>query len=231
MSLEELARSYFLEGGALYDAAANFSASYPGEEQSYSNIAFGLLGFIVEQVSGQDFNVFCNENIFLPLGMTSTGWFSTEIDLERLAVPYDGETRLKPYAVASYPDGSLKTTVADFSKLLMAIMSGGAYKGQRILETATVREMMPDSPEDNLGWSPDVFGELFVDTDGHRVQGHLGGDPGVNTFAAFNPNDRTGLIVFMNGGQSLISPSPFLVFKMLNYRAPYRRLGIEAGLF
>ena len=58
MTLEELARNYYLEGGDLYDAAANFSNIHPGEEQSYSNIAFGLLGFIVEQVSRQAFNVY-----------------------------------------------------------------------------------------------------------------------------------------------------------------------------
>jgi hypothetical protein len=33
------------------------------------------------------------------------------------------------------------------------------------------------------------------------------------------------------GSQSLISPSPFMLVKMMNYRAPYRRLAKEAGLF
>jgi len=230
MTLEELARNYYLEDGDLYDPAENFSEIHPGGEQSYSNIAFGLLGFVVEQVSGQAFNAYCRENIFLPLGMASTGWFSTEINAERMAVLYDGEIRLKPYGVASYPDGGLKTTIIDFSKFLIAIMNGGEYGRQRILKTATVKEMMPDNPEDNLVWVPDVFSELFVDTNGRPVPGHLGGDPGVSTFAGFNPLNGTGMIVFMNGATSLIAPSPFLILKMANYRSPYKRLGIEAGL-
>jgi hypothetical protein len=38
------------------------------------------------------------------------------------------------------------------------------------------------------------------------------------------------MVVFMNGGPSLISPSPFWLLKMLNYRSPYQRLSIAAGL-
>ena len=231
MTLEQLVRNYYLVGGNLYDREGNFSKKQPGEEEDYSNVAFGLLGFIAEQVTGQAFNVYCNENIFSSLGMTSTGWFTTEIDLENFSVQYDGETPLKPYGVASYPDGGLKTTVSDFSKFLIAIMNGGEYHGQRILKQSSVDEMMPENPDDNLVWAPDVFSDLMVDTDGHPVPGHLGGDPGVSSFVGFNASKDRGVIVFMNGSQSLISPSPFMLVKMMNYRAPYRRLAKEAGLF
>ena len=95
------------------------------ENRAIPILLFGLLGSVVERVSGQAFNTYCEENIFLPLGLTSTGWFSAEIKLERMAVLYDGETTLKPYAVASYPDGGLKTTVIDFSRFLIAMMNGG----------------------------------------------------------------------------------------------------------
>ena len=230
MTLEELARNYYLAGGDLYDEAKNFSEIKPPEQRSYSNIAFGLLGLVVEQVSGQPFNVYCNDNIFQPLGMTSTGWFSTEVTQERMSVLYDGETRLKPYAVASYPDGGLKTTVVDYAKFLIAMMNGGEYRGRKILNPATVREMMPENPEDYLVWVPDVFSELFVETNGRPVPGHLGGDPGISAFAGFNPLNGTGMIVFMNGATSLVSPSMFLMVKMANYRSPYKRLGTEAGL-
>jgi hypothetical protein len=107
---------------------------------------------------------------------------------------------------------------------------GGEHGGPRILSEAAVKEMMPDNPEEYLVWVPDVFSELLVDTNGRPVPGHLGGDPGVSTFAGINPLNGTGMIVFMNGATSLISPSPFLILKMANYRSPYKRLGIEAGL-
>jgi CubicO group peptidase (beta-lactamase class C family) len=47
--------------------------NYPtGEEYSYTNTGYFLLGQIVEKVSGQSLNQFAQERIFKPLGMTHT---------------------------------------------------------------------------------------------------------------------------------------------------------------
>ena len=47
--------------------------NYPtGEEYSYTNTGYFLLGQIVEKVSGQSLNQFAQERIFRPLGMTHT---------------------------------------------------------------------------------------------------------------------------------------------------------------
>ncbi|OGD17628.1 MAG: hypothetical protein A2Y69_10090 [Candidatus Aminicenantes bacterium RBG_13_59_9] len=44
----------------------------PGEEFSYTNSGYFLMGQIVEKVSGKSLNAFAQENIFKPLGMTHT---------------------------------------------------------------------------------------------------------------------------------------------------------------
>ena len=44
----------------------------PGERYSYSNTGYVLLAYIVEMVSGQDFETFLSENIFEYLGMESS---------------------------------------------------------------------------------------------------------------------------------------------------------------
>jgi CubicO group peptidase (beta-lactamase class C family) len=44
----------------------------PGEEYSYTNTGYFLLGQIVERVSGKTLNEFAQERIFQPLGMTHT---------------------------------------------------------------------------------------------------------------------------------------------------------------
>ncbi|MDD1458300.1 beta-lactamase family protein, partial [Dolichospermum sp. ST_sed7] len=44
----------------------------PGEEFSYTNSGYFLMGQIVERVSGKSLNAFAQENIFRPLGMTHT---------------------------------------------------------------------------------------------------------------------------------------------------------------
>lgn len=44
----------------------------PGEEFSYTNTGYFLIGQIVERVSGKSLNAFARENIFEPLGLTHT---------------------------------------------------------------------------------------------------------------------------------------------------------------
>lgn len=226
VTLEEFVRAYFLEGGKWYDAEKNFSKKTPGEEHSYSNAGFGLLGYIVEYVSGEPFNEYSNDNIFTPLGMESSGWLAKEINLENMTVHYDQGNPLKPYSFPSYPDGALKTTALDYSKFLMAMMNGGVYKGQRILEESTVKEMLPENREENLVWTNDALGEfLVINTKDQKIQGHAGGDPGVFSVVYFNPENDRGVVLFVNSTTALLG------FKVFNIISIVNRLGREAQLY
>ena len=46
----------------------------PGEKWNYSNSGYVLLGYIIEQVSGQSYEMFLQQNIFDPLQMNNTGY-------------------------------------------------------------------------------------------------------------------------------------------------------------
>ena len=225
-TLEEFIRGYFLEGGQWYDAEKNFSKKTPGEAHSYSNAGFGLLGYLVEYVSGQPFNEYCNDNIFTPLGMESSGWLHAEIDPENLTVHYDQGNPLKPYSFPSYPDGALKTTALDYAKFLIAIMNGGVYEGVRILEESTVKEMLPENREENLVWENDVLNEfLVINTNDQHIQGHTGGDPGAFSVVYFNPENDRGVVLFVNSTPSVYG------FRLFNIVSIINRLGREAQLY
>lgn len=225
ISLAQFAQGYFLPGGQWFNAENNFSHVRPGAEYSYSNAGFGLLGLIVETVSGQPFNEYCRTFIFEPLAMHSAGWLSTEIDLDKLAVPYDDDTRMKPYSYATYPDGALKVSMQDYVKFIGAMLNGGSYRGRRILQESTVAEMLPANPADNIVWERAVLDEFLIDTNGHSVQGHSGGDPGAFSLVAFNPDRETAIIFFVNGTPSLLG------FRILNASSFIERLAQEGELY
>lgn len=46
--------------------------SQPGERSAYNNNGYGLLGLIIEQVSGQDYAAYMQQHIWAPLGMANT---------------------------------------------------------------------------------------------------------------------------------------------------------------
>jgi CubicO group peptidase (beta-lactamase class C family) len=193
VSLEEWIQNYLVPDGRYYDAKSNFHSWKPGNGNDYSNVGFGLLGYIVEQVANTPFNIYCKENILDPLGMDNSGWFLSEIDTLKHITPYEDQHPLKLYSFPNYPDGLLRASVRELSYFLMAIINGGEYNEVRILEESTLKMMLKEQIKEDksqgLCWENSEFKSLW---------GHSGGDPGVGTYMFFSPKTKIGVITFQN---------------------------------
>ena len=83
-----------MPGGRYYSAEENFHTWKPGTleippgPRAYTNVGFGLLGYLVEVITGEGFSEYCWKYIFTPLGMKSTGWYLADVDVAHHAVPY-----------------------------------------------------------------------------------------------------------------------------------------------
>ena len=89
LELSYYLNQYFTPGGNFYDSNLNFTNSMPGTNYTYTNNGAALIGLLVEEISGQAFNDYCNENIFEPLSMDNAFWFLSEIgNLNQIASPY-----------------------------------------------------------------------------------------------------------------------------------------------
>lgn len=88
LSLGEWIRSYFTGGGTDFNAAENFHPWAPASRWDYCNVAYGLIAYLVERISGTAFPTYCRERVFAPLGMPETSWFLADIDTSRHATPY-----------------------------------------------------------------------------------------------------------------------------------------------
>lgn len=201
ITLKAWIENYLVPGGDYYDAASNFHTWSPGAGSAYSNVGFGLLGYILEQVTGTSFNSYCKIHILEPLGMHKSGWFLHEIDTSAHIRPYSYERKdgsisdnkaLNLYSFPNYPDGLLRTSVRELSYFLMAIINDGAYNDARILKKSTVKKMLSiqiEKEAQGLCWEQSKFENLW---------GHSGGDPGVATYMYFSPKTKIGVITFQN---------------------------------
>ena len=224
ISLKDWIKEYFTPQGKYYDAEKNFHVWKPGigvvpkGPRAYTNVGFGLLGYLVEVISDMDFAQYCREHIFYPLGMKNTGWHIRDIDIANHAVLYSKITdnfksflpkydkdkqpsnkgELYPhclYSFYNYPDGLVRTSVTELSQFIRAYINGGAYQGAQILQSATIQTMLSDKHYGR--------GLCWVESrseDGEIAWGHTGGDPGVVTFSRFWPESEKGVVVFINGG-------------------------------
>jgi CubicO group peptidase (beta-lactamase class C family) len=91
----------------------------PGEEWDYSNTGFFLLSQVVKRVTGKTLRDFDQENIFAPLGMSSTQIFNdhTQIIPHRATgYGYDDEKKSFGVEMSNFEqtgDGSVQTSVED----------------------------------------------------------------------------------------------------------------------
>jgi CubicO group peptidase (beta-lactamase class C family) len=195
---------YLTPDGKWYDSIIWSEENRPGEIMMYANINFDIAAFLVEVISGQPFNDYCKENIFIPLDMFNTSFSLIDLNVENAAIPYHYQTsgthrRYDHHRILHYPAAGLRTTINDLSHFLIAHMNGGVYKGIRILEEETVDMMQTiQSSIENyiwygLGWRIwKVFGI-------EKYSGHTGDfTPGFSTTMKIRIRDNCGIIFFVN---------------------------------
>ena len=120
----------------------------PGTTPAYSNWATALTGYMVERVSGESFDDYCDKHIFAPLGMTNSTMRQPlpEALASQMASGYKpGQDAGKFEIVGPAPAGSLSSTGTDMAKFMIANLDQG--KGLLSPETAA---MMHDSPLDKV---------------------------------------------------------------------------------
>ncbi|GAA2491268.1 serine hydrolase domain-containing protein [Terrabacter carboxydivorans] len=165
----------------------------------YSNLAYGLLGAVVERVTGQDWEHVVRERILDPLGMTRTGLTPAADRAVGYQVdPYAGTAGEEPLFTlnATAPLGGLWSTVADIGRYAAYV----ARPDDRVVQPDTVEEMCrPIIMTDVDGWSG-AYGLGFgMGRRGDRVYvGHGGAMPGFLTGLRVRRKDGVGAIVFAN---------------------------------
>ncbi|MBD0316747.1 MAG: beta-lactamase family protein [Nitrospiraceae bacterium] len=126
--------------------------SDPGERWEYG-INIDFVGKAVEVVSGKRLDAYLRDHIFMPLGMTDTGFKLTDDQRHRLAAMHsrsaDGSLEPIPFEIPQDPEfhmggGGLYGTGPDYIAFLRMLLNGGALNGHRILKPETV-ELMAQS--------------------------------------------------------------------------------------
>jgi len=202
--LGQFIEDYFTPGGAYYDENLNFYPWSPGALYQYSNAGVALAAYLVEVISGMDFEEYCQQNIFAPLSMNESSFFLANLDPNHVAMPYywNGQTYAPygQYGFPYYPVGQLRTSTLQLARHLIAFEQYGQVDTVRILDSTTVAEMrtlqcISGPYYQCLIWWYWDFGGLSVYT-------HTGGFYGANTVNEFYPDENWGVIVLTNGESS-----------------------------
>lgn len=203
LALGEFLKNYLDFKGSYY-TNNNFLKAEPGREFSYSNIGAALAGYIIERVTGMRLNEYSKVFMFEPLRLKNTGWFFSDIDSDKHCQLYErkGEVlNVVPwYGLVTYPDGGVKTSVSDLTRILLSII--GSEK--QILSVKSRKELWQSNFKQNA--RPLNYGDPADENEGifwsmtHQMRriGHVGRDPGINTYMFYDRKINRGLVIFYN---------------------------------
>ncbi|MEO5910612.1 MAG: serine hydrolase domain-containing protein [Pelobium sp.] len=147
----------------------------PGTRYSYSGEGLYLLQFVIEQITGKDYETISQERVFNPFGMTNTSQvWQTRFDTN---ICYGHNAKGEPYELMKWKEanagGSMSTTFEDFTKFYTALISSkGLSKKSFSLMTS---QQIPIKSRSQFGPLANVDG-----TDNDNIQ--LGYGLGVGTF-------------------------------------------------
>ena len=175
----------------------------PGSTFSYSGGGYTILQLIVEEVSGQSFADFMQDEVFTPLGLEQTSYYWRE-DLQPLtAKAYDANGRLLPnYLFIEQAAAGVYTTAPELAEFGAAYLTGGG-----VLSRDAIAEMSqvaaPINPNSFEGYLSGMDGYglgVFVETlpDGSRAISHTGGNQGWRSLMIIAPARRAVLVVLTN---------------------------------
>lgn len=156
--------SQLLTPGGAYYTEDMWRKEPPGEYYTYCNANFGLAGTLIEKISGQNFDNFMSENLFIPLGITGSYIAEGVTDINNLAAIYRNEegkwapqtddfkgTLSSPRDFSGYktgtnaavfsPQGGLRISANELARVILLHLDKGKFDGNRIISKKSIRLM------------------------------------------------------------------------------------------
>jgi CubicO group peptidase (beta-lactamase class C family) len=197
---------FFYEGGttqrpAMDEAIGRYAIAVypPGAVYNYSNLGYGVLEEIVARASGRPFEDFMRDEVFLPLGMTTTT-IGTGAGLGNAAVRYDA--RRKPVAFYDFDHraaSAVYTSARELARFGMFHLKNHLKDQRRVLADSTIDRMQRVATPGDTGAGYGLGWGIGRDQ-GYRVVSHTGGMPGVSTTLKLYPEQNVVIAVLANTG-------------------------------
>ena len=205
-------------------ALANVTLDRPvGESFEYCNLNYGMLGLVIERVTGESYEQYIQERVFDPLQMNNSFADYQEAQKHGLAQGYLYSWSMpKPvdfiYNRTGLPSGYLVSSAEDMSHYLIAQLNGGRYGDVSILSEAGLAQthlpaiqatMMGDSTSYGMGW---FVGEM----DGVPAVWHPGGVMSYHSDLILAPESGWGIVIIHNANDYTGAPGTEIASGILN---------------
>ncbi len=188
----------------------------PGEVPAYSNYGVGLASYIVQRLSGEPFEQYVQQHIFVPLAMTRSS-FHQPIEKALASLPsqgYRGSTLKPPVGFEMLNPvgaGGLSSTAVDMGRFGQALLNGGTLDGRQILKPETLAEMWTPQFRASDQLPPICMGFYQVWRNNLRWIGHEGDLIAFHSLFFVEPAQKLILFVSYNSASGGGAPRPEII--------------------
>lgn len=212
---ERLPNDTSIEAGVrdLQDAGQTYPV---GRQSQYFNPNFGVLGAVIEAVSGQAYGEYLRDHIFEPLDMRRT--FTNEAEALENGLA-SGHTFFfgyplalsQPFRLYGLPEGYIISTANDMAHYAIAMNNGGKYGDTQVIKPESLRQMQKAVAATGgwygLGW---FAGEYR----GIPMVSHGGANEFFKSEFMLFPSQKLGVVLLINQMSLLQS---YLAYPQLQY--------------
>lgn len=191
-----------LKEGLEYHPHSRVSRWKPGSRMSYCNAGPPVAAYIVEKLTGQDFEDYVRENFFAPLGMQSTTYRLTdEVKAKGATLYANGNEPQDYWHIIMRPSGSINSSATDMAKFVAFYLNRGAVNGEQLISQQSLARMeTPGSTNAaKIGQQTGYGLHNYSSTHEHwTYRAHNGGVNGGITEFAYLPEARLGHVIMIN---------------------------------
>ncbi|MBQ9265098.1 MAG: beta-lactamase family protein [Clostridia bacterium] len=220
-----------LISSANYTGTPTWSGKYfdvyaPGTQYAYANLNGGILGSLIEKISGQSLNSYMTEHVFAPLKINASYASTLLPDPSQLSYSFNADGTV--YASSAsylrtdehYDDtcdpgshfrmsvGNLYISLKGLESLGAMLANRGEYQGVRLLMPGSVYLMQMDQStlggSSVTGESPYGLNTFRFELDGRAWYGHQGWWSGRMADLFYEPDSRTAVVLVMNGNNRTV---------------------------
>jgi CubicO group peptidase (beta-lactamase class C family) len=183
----------------------------PGRYFNYFNEGFGLLGAVIDRVSGRTHETYLEEEILRPAGMRSTlydvGVFLRQPDVTTFYCAKRAGTGRGLVPCRAWSDGpsvracgALNSSAEDMARYVQLFLNDGRVDGHRVISARSIRRMTSPYVELSPGSFYGYGLSVRPDYHGTPLVFHGGQGSGVSAFLAMAPRRHIGGAILANRG-------------------------------
>jgi len=179
-----------------------FIINEPGTSFRYSNLGYGILGFIISKISQMPFSSFMEKEVFIPLGMKRTTFNIESYNGKDIATKYDSKGNALDLQCDTPAAGSAYSTSADLMRFAFHVLGNRIEGSKSVLSENSIKRMISEHSESSkYPYSKNTYyclGFFFRQHKGFREIWHEGGWDGASTLLKIIPEENIAVVTLIN---------------------------------